>query len=393
VIDLAAQKNKLITSSNIFYRKSRKYDEEGLFSERIFGPIKDYKCKCGKLNSEILDGGKRCNKCKVLCDNSNKRLETFGYIDLPFMCIKPTKIKNELKKVIVNILKYTKTLLDPIRNDYNISKSKYLGIHKSTQIIMIFENRQDKDYIYIPVRITGIYSLIFCLKYIKNNFHGFQKVQDLFDNQVIMPYLKVIPPSIRPVNIINNKQQYTEVNKSYISLLNLNKSTRMLKDNLFIDEQDWSSRLTLYFQDPNFESDYEEIIEHMIIECDTLTAKYQYHLNQVYVDLMKMISGKEGFIRNNMLGKTIEFSARTIITCDPSFEPYEIGVSKKILYKLWMLYFLHWLIQIKNIDTVWCFENIITKEYEENKPLFNKFIEWMREGAKDEEETQIKCNS
>ena len=99
MIDLAAQKNKLITSSNIFYRKSRKYDEEGLFSERIFGPVKDYKCKCGKLNSEILDGGKRCDKCKVLCDNSNKRLETFGYIDLPFMCIKPTKIKNELKKL------------------------------------------------------------------------------------------------------------------------------------------------------------------------------------------------------------------------------------------------------------------------------------------------------
>ena len=49
-------KEKYVTSPNIFYRKSRKFDEEGLFSERIFGPVRDFKCKCGKLNSEILDG-------------------------------------------------------------------------------------------------------------------------------------------------------------------------------------------------------------------------------------------------------------------------------------------------------------------------------------------------
>jgi DNA-directed RNA polymerase subunit beta' len=374
-------KDKYVTSPNIFYRKSRKFDEEGLFSERIFGPIKDFKCKCGKLNSEILDGGKRCEKCKVLCESSNLRLETFGLIELPFECIKPTKIKNRLKKVILNVLTYTNTLLDPIRNDNNINKSRYLGINKTNQAINIFENRKDTKNIYIPMRITGLYSLVFCLKYIRDHFYGFQNVQDLFDDQIFMSHLKIIPPTIRPVNIVNNKQQYTEVNKSYISLINLNKSSEMLKDNLCIDEEDWNKQIELYFADPNFENNEEEIIEHMIIECDTITAKYQFHINQVYVDLMRMISGKSGFIRNNMLGKTIEFSARSIITCDPSLEPYQIGVSRKILYKLWMLYFLYWLIQVKNINTVWCFENIITKTYEENKALFNKFIEWMEERA------------
>jgi DNA-directed RNA polymerase subunit beta' len=369
--------DKIVTSTNIFYRKTKKFDEEGLFSERIFGPIKDYKCRCGKLNNEILDGGKRCDKCKVLCDSKDLRLTTFGAIELPFMCIKPTRIKNHLKNVVKNIMKYKKTLLEPIRSDYNISKSRYLGVNKKDQTINIFEDRKDKKNVYIPMRITGIYSLIFCLKYIATRFHGFNEVSDLFNDGVIISHLNVVPPAVRPVNLIENKEQYSEVNKSYISILNLNKSNQILKDNLKIDEGDWIERIDLYFQDPDFENNEEEIVEHIIIECDTLTAKYQFHVNQVYIDLAKMISGKEGFIRNNMLGKTIEFSARSVITCDPSLEPYQIGVSRKILYRLWMLYFLHWLIQIKNIDTVWCFENIITKEYEDNKPLFNKFIEWV----------------
>jgi len=381
--DLAALKEKQITSSNIFYRKSRKYDENGLFSERIFGPIKDFKCKCGKLNNEILDGGKRCDKCDVLCDTSNLRLETTGIIELPFTCIKPTKMK-ELTKVIKNTAKYKKTLFDPIRSDYNIGKSLYVGVNKTKPEILIFNNRKDKKFIYIPMRVTGIYSLIFCLKYIANNFPGFTDLQELFNNQTFMTYLKVVPPVIRPVNLINNKQQYTEVNKSYISLINLNRSNKLLKESIFIDEQDWYNRIKIYFQDPNFETSHEEIIEHLVIECDSIAARYQFHVNQVYDDLMAMISGKKGFIRNNMLGKTIEFSARTVITCDPAFEPYQIGVSRKILYKLWMLYFLHWLIQINGIDSVWAFENIVGKEYEENKALFNKFLMWVKEQTEEE---------
>jgi DNA-directed RNA polymerase beta' subunit len=94
-----------------------------------------------------------------------------------------------------------------------------------------------------------------------------------------------------------------------------------------------------------------------------------------------------------MLGKTIEFSARSVITCDPSLEPYQIGVSRKILYRLWMLYFLHWLIQYKNVDTVWCFENIITKTYDENKALFNKFIDWMQENSEGKVETKLEASN
>ena len=377
-----------ITSPHIFYRGTKSFDEDGLFSERIFGPTKNYRCKCGKLNSEILDYNKRCDKCHVLCTSIGNRFESYGKIDLPFPCIKPTRFKNRLKDVVVNVLEFKKTLFNPIRSDYNIFQSKYLGINKNTQQLKIFTDKNNKDYIYIPLRITGLYSFVLCLKYIAFVFK-FTEVKKLFDDQVIMTYLKIIPPGIRPVTFNrgnNNRVQLSEVNKIYIEILNLNKSNSLMVDNLKIDEDDWFDRITLHFQG-DYENSDEEIVEHAIIEYDSITSRYQYRIEQVYDDLLSIISGKEGFIRNNMLSKTIEFSARSVVCCDPSLEPYQIGVSKKILYKLWMLYFLHYLAVIKNNSTVWCFENIVTKEYEDNKVLFNEFLKWMYSG-----EDSLECS-
>jgi len=367
-----------ITSSNIFYRGTKSYDENGIFSERIFGPCKDFRCKCGKLNSQVLDNGKRCDKCHVLCESSNVRLDNYGIIELPFLCLKPSRRENRLKEVIVNILDYKKTLLTPIRSDYNISQSKYLGIKKDDHTIRIFENRCDKNHIYIPLRITGMYSLILCLKYLANVFN-FTDVKKLFDDQVIMSYLKVIPPDLRPVTFNrekNNKIQLSEINKTYISILKLNKSNILIKDNLLIDENDWFDRISIYFQGDYDNSD-EEIVEHIIIEYDITTSIYQFRIDQIYSDLIATISGKEGFIRNSMLGKTIEFSARSVICCDPSLQPYQIGVSKKILYKLWMPYFLHYLCKICDRNEIWGFSEVSLKDYEDNKELFDEFLRWM----------------
>lgn len=367
-----------ITTPNIFYRGTKSYDENGIFSERIFGPCKNFKCKCGKLNSQVLDDGKRCDKCHVLCVSSEMRLDSYGIIDLPFPCLKPTMQDTRLKEVVVNISDFKKTLLNPIRADYNISQSKYLGIDKSNHAIRLFTDRADKNFIYIPIRITGLYSFILCLKYLAEVFK-FKEVKKLFDDQVIMSYLKVIPPSLRPVTFNrdkNNKIQLSEINSTYISILNLNKHNILLKDNLAIDEDDWFERITLYFQGDYDNSD-EEIVEHAIIEYDTTAALYQFRIDSVYQTLMSTISGKQGFIRNSMLGKTIEFSARSVICCDPSLEPYQIGVSKKILYKLWMPYFIHYLTKYNKDDEVWCFSNIAIKDYEDNKVLFDKFLRWM----------------
>lgn len=368
-----------ITSPEIFFRKTSLYNEDGIFSEKIFGPIKNYRCRCGKLNSELLDSGKRCDKCEVLCDSNELRFETFGVIDLPFYCIKPNKFEKEIASVITNINQYKKTLFEPLRSKYNITKSKYLGINKKTCEIKIFENRTDKNSIYIPLRITGIYSFILCLRYICEKFTGFLNVKELFEKQYIMSYLKVIPPGLRPIVFIKPKKtQTTEINKHYISILKIIKTDSVFQDNIKIDEQDWFDRIDLYFSDDNFEDSDEEIVEHAIIEYDLMTSRYQFYINQIYQNIQSTISGKEGFIRHNTLGKTIEFSARSVVVADPSLKPYQIGVSREILFKLWAPYFLHWLIKVRKENPSTCYKKYIKDDdYQTHKKVFNEFLEWM----------------
>ena len=73
-----------VTSARDFIGKHRKIDQDGLFSEQIFGPVNSYKCACGNYNSKVLFNGKICPKCGVMCTNSDVRNESFGKIKLVF---------------------------------------------------------------------------------------------------------------------------------------------------------------------------------------------------------------------------------------------------------------------------------------------------------------------
>ncbi len=70
-----------VTSPNIMYR-TRSFHKDGLFSEVLFGPVKDYSCSCGKVHGRE-NVGVTCKYCGVTCDTSEKRRTTFGKIDIP----------------------------------------------------------------------------------------------------------------------------------------------------------------------------------------------------------------------------------------------------------------------------------------------------------------------
>jgi len=360
-----------VTSPKIF-NKQNKFDEDGLFSESIFGPIKDFTCKCGKLSVKVLDQGNICDKCGVMCISNESRLSTFGKINLIFPVIKPTKRTKYFKKIVGT----HKHLLNPRRADATAATSRFLALSGDTTKLKIVDsiNKINGWYI-IPLRITGIYSFILCLKYLADYMH-IAVAQELFDKGYIMDTIKVLPPEVRPVIRDPNKPEsfrYTEVNKPYISLVQLNKSnasTRSVKDD---KEEDWLLRINKSMK----EQLDDEIVEQMIQEYDRMTAKYQYYVDKVYEKVFENISGKWGLIRSSVLGKTIEFSARSVITINPSLPPYKIKVSKEILYKLWLPYFANY-IQEKHPEYTYLqiYHTVVTQEYKDNKQLFDEFVEY-----------------
>jgi DNA-directed RNA polymerase subunit beta' len=350
--------------------KNQEIDEEGIFSQKIFGPLHNYRCRCGNLKTQYLDSGKVCNKCQVICGPNSLRLTTFGKIKLVFPVIKPTK-KVKLNRIVTG---QNKSLLEPKFADASKNEIRYLAVQKDGQKLLMFNQLDNPNFYTIPFRITGIYSFILVLRYLAE-YWKLDLAQDLFDKKYIIDVLRITPPDLRMPKIDPERSEVRSprVNDFYTSVLNLNKSHGAILSNLKIDEQLWMDQLNTNIKKELWD---EEIVDAAVMEMDTITARYQYFINQIYQEIYDQLSGKLGLIRSSILGRTIEFSARSVIRVDPGLSPYEIKVSKKILYKLWNPYFLHYLTHVKGYDYDYCFENIVNRNYEEHRGEFNDFLNW-----------------
>jgi len=386
-----------VTSSEIFVTKtSDKFHPSGLFSEQIFGPLKDFQCACGNLRHRI-EFGKVCPKCGVLCGARELRFKTFGKIKLLFPVIKPTKIKEICK--ILNAPNIQKTLLDPTYTDANLNSSRFIGVKWDNSKIQLFEgdlkelhNKYRNEYIMIPVVITGIYSLILVLEYLSKHYNYdnysnddvwvYNKIKKLFDDEVIIDEIFVLPPEIRPVLEDKKKKQLikSKINDPYLSILRLNDYNEIYKDVIQNEKDMILAQLQSNLDKGLYDN---EIISNVLMEYDTITSRYQYRVNQVYDHAFKLLHGKDGMVRKDILGRVINFSGRAVTVCDPSVKPYMINVSKKLLYKLLRLEFGYWLTHIKDYDYDWWFEEIVLSDYNDKKELFNEFCNWYFSENKD----------
>ncbi len=364
-----------VSSIKFFTGKYSAIDENGLLSESIFGPVKDFQCKCGKLSLESCDGGKICDRCNVLCGPSDLRLKTFGKISLVFPVIKSTKRKHFKKIVGTN----HKHLLDPRKADALAITSRYLIVSYAADELKVVDTIAPiGGYFTVPIRITGLYSFILSLRYV-SEILGLDIAKKLFDDKYIIDMVQVLPPDIRPVVKDPKKKgefRYVEINKHYISLINQNNLNLSTRDLARQKEADWFAKMR-YNLDNNID---DELIDPIIPEYDRAAARYQYYVDLIYESVYSSISGKTGFIRGSILGKTIEFSARSVIIIDPSLEPYKVKVSRKILFKLWFPYFLYYLSKYKEEDFTILFDSYTQFEnYDLYKVEFAEFLKWFCE--------------
>ena len=361
-----------VTSIKFFTGKYSSIDENGLLSESIFGPVHDFKCKCGKLSLESCDGGKVCDRCGVLCGPSDLRLRTFGKISLVFPVIKSTKRKYFKKIVGTN----HKHILDPRKADALAITSRYLIVSFTADDLKVVDTMAPiAGYFTVPIRITGLYSFILSLKYVAEIL-DLDIAKQLFEDQYIISVVQVLPPDIRPVVKDPKKKgefRYVEINKHYISLINQNNLNLSSRDISRSKEKDWFDKMR-YNLENNID---DELVDPIIPEYDRATARYQYYVDLIYESVYAGISGKTGFIRGSILGKTIEFSARSVIIVDPSIEPYKVKVSRKILYKLWFPYFLYYLSKYKEENYSILFDNYTQfEDYDLYKGVFGEFLSW-----------------
>ena len=289
---------KEVTSLKPFSKK--KFHPNGLFSEQIFGPVKNYTCQCGTYYGVSKSGGK-CEVCGVDIVNSDVRRTRFAKIKLPMPVVNPLFYDllvevggRSLKEGLDQLMYDEKSFLYIDNEDHLVTNNLEIVPPGET----IYE------------RTEAIYKLVYDFAVMtKEESEEWQIIFNNLDN-LLIEYVIVLPPDLRPSSVgSNGKYLMDKINRYYVQILTKKEA---MKDTIFEIERDKKLYYTYYKQ-------------------------LQKDVNELYHQILEKISKKKGLIRGNILGKRIDFSGRAVIIPDPTLSLDECVLPYVMILELYKL--------------------------------------------------------
>ena len=375
-------KLKEVTSASLFLDKSyMKIDPGGILSETIFGPINNFRCSCGNLNSKSLHAGQLCPKCNVLCCSSEVRYTTFGKIDLIFPVVKKQK-----QEMLIKILKKKhKKIIDPIQADLNSSTHsymKYISDCDDIKLVSVY----DEDC--IPLAITGLFSLYICF-YTLSELYGSALANEII-TKAFTSTLLVTPPDTRSSLVAENKGNTvlykSDIDDLYINILNIQKYNKENYGDI-INVDIYLEMVKISIESGSM----IPIIDDQLKLLDGISSYFQFFNNKIYDSISTALSGKNGLIRRDFLGKTIDFSSRAVVNCDPSLLAYQVRIPKTSFIRLFYLEYSRFLKVEKGyiVDKLRILIKRSEVEAESHLDFVDEFIEYFFKTAKQKERLLI----
>lgn len=326
-----------VTSIKIMDKK--KFHKDGLFSEQIFGPIKNYTCQCGKYYG-ISRSGIKCKDCGVDIVNSSERRRRFAKIVLPLKVVSPLFYdlvmdlsKNSIKARLDRLIKNERSIMFKINDDYEV-------IEKDDEIAK--EIQENKIQI-----LEGYEAIIELVSFTANKLYslGDTDWQIVIDNieQLLIDCVIVLPPDLRPAarGVERNNQVVDQINRYYMQLLTKKETMR----DTSIDVKLEKSLFYQYFR------------------------QLQNDVNELYSHILGKLSKKEGLIRGNILGKRIDFSGRAVIVPDPTLKLDECSLPYLMILELFKLKIAKRLIELGKFKILNIAIDFVDECIELNKPI------------------------
>ncbi|MDE6733757.1 MAG: DNA-directed RNA polymerase subunit beta' [Oscillospiraceae bacterium] len=340
--------------------RSQKPEKNGLFCERIFGPMKDWECNCGKYR-RIRFKGKICEKCGVEVTRSKVRRERMGHIELaaPVSHIwyykgTPSRIGQVLDltpKRLEEVLYFTKYIvIDPgeksglakkqllTEEEYTQYKAKFSGIDS-------FRAGMGAEAIKELLAEIDLDDLADELKAELENTSAGQKQVKLLrrldvieafrtsgnrPEWMILDCIPVIPPDIRPmVQLDGGRYATSDLNELYRKVVMRN---NRLKDLLSKRAPDIIVR--------NEKRMLQEAVD-ALIDNGRHGRAYTGSNNRPLKSLSDMLKGKQGRFRQNLLGKRVDYSGRSVIVVGPELRMDQCGLPKEMALELFKPFVLH----------------------------------------------------
>ena len=355
-----------------------KPERDGLFCAKIFGPTKDYECNCGKYK-RMKHRGVVCEKCGVEVIQSKVRRERMGHIKLAtpvahiwFLRSLPGKIGNlldltlkELEKVLYFdayiVIDPKETGLAPRQllpeSEYREALEKYghtfeVGI--GAEAIKAFLERLDLDEEYKRLR-AEILSTGSETK--RKKLSKQLKIVEAFRNSgnrpewMIMDMIPVLPPDVRPlVPLEGGRFATSDLNDLYRRVINRNNRLKRLQDlrapDIIIRNE---KRMLQEAVDVLFDNGrYGRVV----------TGPNRRPLKS----LSDALRGKQGRFRQNLLGKRVDYSGRTVIVIGPELRLHQCGLPKKMALELFKPFVFYRLEEKGLVTTVKGAKKLVERE-------------------------------
>lgn len=338
-----------VTKPETINYRTQKPEKDGLFCERIFGPKKDWQCACGKYKL-IRYKGTVCDKCGVEVTRSSVRRERMGHVELAAPVVHiwyfkgvPSKIGTLLGMTIKNLeqviyfvsfvvidpgkttLSYGQILTD---RELHEAKEKFgdafkYGMGAEAIKTMLAALDLDKE-------------IAECNEIVKSGKGAKRekaiKRLDLLQSfkssgnrpeWMVLDVLPVTPPDLRPmVQIDGGRFATTDVNDLYRRVINRN---NRLKKLISLGAPEVIIR--------NEKRMLQEAVD-ALIDNGRRGKPVQGAKGRPLKSLAEGLRGKQGRFRNNLLGKRVDYSGRTVIVVGPELKHYQVGLPKEMALEL-----------------------------------------------------------
>ncbi len=381
---LSRSHGEVLTPETINYR-TFKPEKDGLFCEKIFGPVKDWECHCGKYK-RIRYKGIICDRCGVEVTRKAVRRERMGHIALSVPVVHiwyfkslPSKIANLMglsAKSLEKIVYYESfVVIQPgLARDLGykvgdmLTEEEYHDIRDQLPDDQYELDNSDPDKFIVKMGAEAIESLLQnidldkdAFKYrelVKNETSMMRKKKHLKRLQVIesfraaktrsenhpewmvMRVIPVIPPELRPlVPLEGGRFATSDLNDLYRRVIIRNNRLKRLID---IKAPDVILR--------NEKRMLQEAVDSLFDNSRKSNAVRSN--NRPLKSLSDMLKGKTGRFRQNLLGKRVDYSGRSVIVVGPELKMNECGLPKEMAVELYKPFIIRRLIERGYVKTV-----------------------------------------
>ena len=350
-----------VTKPETINYRTLKAETDGLFCEKIFGPTKDWECKCGKYK-RMRYKGTICDKCGVEVTSSKVRRERMGHIKLAcpvshiwyFKGI-PSRIGLILSispRALERVLYFAAYIvLDP--GTTNLTKQQLLTEAEYQETVQkygedSFKAGMGAEAIQTLLKELDLVKLEAELKEDLETSSGQRRVRSIRRLEEVESFLQsgnkpewmiltvipVIPPDLRPmVQLDGGRFATSDLNDLYRRVINRNNRLKRL---LELGAPEIIIR--------NEKRMLQEAVD-ALIDNGRRGRAVTGPGNRPLKSLSDMLKGKQGRFRQNLLGKRVDYSGRSVIVVGPELKMYQCGLPKEMAVELFKPFIMHELIK------------------------------------------------